>query len=149
MMDLRPVIQMFALCAAARAVGWAEAKAHLAEHPELLIEAELTLRRAPGIRRMAQHMTLARYRAKQIVKERCIAKGHRLTEVEPRDGGPRITSLRIRSYWRKLLRQSRTALNCNGSSGLGSAGAKLIYETLRHSHFRCANILLKTEVRTW
>jgi len=60
-------------------------------------------------------MTLARYRAKQIVKERWIAKGHRLTEVEPRDGGPRVTSLRIRSYWRKLLRQSRTALNCNGS----------------------------------
>jgi hypothetical protein len=28
--------------------------ASLAEHPELLIEAALTLRRAPGIRRMAQ-----------------------------------------------------------------------------------------------
>jgi hypothetical protein len=30
-------------------------------------------------------LTLARYRAKQIVKERWIAKGHRLAEVELRD----------------------------------------------------------------
>jgi hypothetical protein len=30
-------------------------------------------------------LTLARYRAKQIVKERWRAQGHRLTEVEPRD----------------------------------------------------------------
>jgi hypothetical protein len=59
MMDLRPAIRMFALCAAARAVGWGSAREHLAQHPELLIEAELQLRRAPGIRRMAQQWRAA------------------------------------------------------------------------------------------
>jgi hypothetical protein len=54
MMDLRPAIQMFALCAAARAVGWASAREQLAAHPELLIEAERQLRQAPGVRRLAK-----------------------------------------------------------------------------------------------
>jgi hypothetical protein len=54
MMDLRPAIRMFALCAAARTVGWANAAAHVADHPELLREAELQLRRAPGVRRIAK-----------------------------------------------------------------------------------------------
>jgi hypothetical protein len=54
MIDLRSAIRMFALCAAARAVGWGCAREHLAKHPELLLEAELTLRRAPGMRQIAK-----------------------------------------------------------------------------------------------
>jgi hypothetical protein len=55
MMDIRPAIFIFALCIARDrgAANDAEAKAYLAKHPELLIEAELTLRRSPGVRRLA------------------------------------------------------------------------------------------------
>jgi hypothetical protein len=52
--DLRPMIHTFALSAAARTVGWAEAKAYLAQHPELLLEAERQLRQSPGLRRLAK-----------------------------------------------------------------------------------------------
>jgi hypothetical protein len=50
MMDLRPAIFIFALCAARDrgCANDAEAKAYLAAHPELLREAELTLRRDCG-----------------------------------------------------------------------------------------------------
>jgi hypothetical protein len=118
------------------------AAAHVAQHPELLRQAELTLRRSPVIRQLAAKwraavveelrrnceakrrqnlprgvvftldtpaapppprltlvppplppvspnygvaLGLARYRAKQIVKERWVAKGHRITEVQAKD----------------------------------------------------------------
>lgn len=59
--DLRPAIRMFALMAAQQALrdqGLCDsadaAKDYVAQHPALLREAELTLRRAPGIRRIAK-----------------------------------------------------------------------------------------------
>jgi hypothetical protein len=51
--DLRPMIHTFALSTAARTVGWGCAREHLAQHPELLLEAERQLRQAPGLRRIA------------------------------------------------------------------------------------------------
>jgi hypothetical protein len=57
MIDLRPAIRVFALLAAKKALGVSDieaAKAYVAEHPELLREAELQLRRAPGIRQIAK-----------------------------------------------------------------------------------------------
>jgi hypothetical protein len=74
MMDLRPAIRMFALCAAARAVGWGWAREHLANHPELLREAELQLRQAPGIRRMVQQW---RANAEAELRENRAAKRRR------------------------------------------------------------------------
>jgi hypothetical protein len=57
MMDLRPAIRLFALLAAQKTLGVSDietAKAYVAEHPELLREAELQLRRAPGVRQIAK-----------------------------------------------------------------------------------------------
>jgi len=57
MMDLRPAIRLFALLAAQKALGNSDsetAKAYVADHPELLREAELQLRRAPGVRQIAK-----------------------------------------------------------------------------------------------
>jgi hypothetical protein len=61
MMDLRPAIRMFALLAAQKTLAERgepsdseTAKAYVAEHPELLREAELQLRRAPGVRQIAK-----------------------------------------------------------------------------------------------
>jgi hypothetical protein len=51
--DLRPMIHTFALSAAASVVGWGCAREHLAQHPELLLEAERKLRQSPGLRRLA------------------------------------------------------------------------------------------------
>jgi hypothetical protein len=57
MMDLRPAIRLFALLAAQKGLGNSDietAKAYVADHPELLREAELQLRRAPGVRQIAK-----------------------------------------------------------------------------------------------
>jgi hypothetical protein len=59
MMDLRPAIRMFALCTAARAVGWGCAREYLAQHPELLRDAERKLRQSPGLRRIARQWRAA------------------------------------------------------------------------------------------
>jgi hypothetical protein len=55
MMDLRPAIRLLALFAARKALS--DAKAYVADHPELLREAEHQLRRAPW--RSADCQTMA------------------------------------------------------------------------------------------
>jgi hypothetical protein len=53
------MIHTFALSAAARTVGWGCAREHLAQHPELLLEAERQLRQSPGIRRLGKQWRAA------------------------------------------------------------------------------------------
>lgn len=72
-------------------------------------------------------LTLARFRAKQIVKDRWLAKGRRLTEVLPRDviGWAEDTSPIIRRCSMRPWRQFGRAQSFSGLCAAGSASPRL------------------------